>query len=420
MSEDRDRLIRDYKAYDARCDIVSCFEVFFAHSQALAPTVRHFERYPSYEGPDGNTVTPDFTVLFTDDTLLVGELANLARHDGSLESLLKQIGRYDSLRVGPSASRAAGGHDLSEVSETDVLVLIPAGEANAASDRIDEAIQQQRWDYAPNRRPTVFGYSYDVPESRYIFTYDDRSGNPRPQSHGRRPSLEGWLIEQSDTLRCRSRHFGPVKLAQRFMNDRPPVLYMATLLWLDVLPGIAAPEHPPIDLNVTTSEVATWLRSNYGWGDADSVRSAFDFLRRAGLARERQHDWAVALGQIASGQEQVRDELVDRYLARPKGPVTAQDRVEAEERRERDARLKREGEEGASSARARLTGSTDGCRSRWVPKPGACPQYVSDPANLTSWGHERTARTPLNHGKPARQGGTTDRRSEVRILWGAL
>ncbi len=123
--QDREDLIRQHRAYDVRCDAVSCFEVFFRGSTSMTPTVAHFERFPYFAGADDQGATPDFTVFFRDGSLLVGEISNLARQR---ESLLHQLGRYHRLQQGPSAPRAGGGHDLAPVSEVDVVLLIPNAE----------------------------------------------------------------------------------------------------------------------------------------------------------------------------------------------------------------------------------------------------------------------------------------------------
>jgi len=114
------------------------------------------------------------------------------------------------------------------------------------------------------------------------------------------------------------------------MNDRPPAVYTATLLWLDVLPAMAAPAVAPTDVIVTPALIAQWLRVNYGWGDAKAARRALEFLSRAGLARERSEDWIVGLKTIATKKEEVRRELADRYLSKPKGPATVRDQQEAD------------------------------------------------------------------------------------------
>jgi hypothetical protein len=329
VPSDREQLLREYRDYDAKVDLVSSFEVFFRQSTTLPATVAHFERFPRYKAPDSLEVTPDFTVLFTDGTLLVGELSSLALREGSLEDLLHQIGRYDTLTQAPSGPLGGGGHTLVDIEATDVLVLVPDGESNAAIDRIAEAIEERRYGYAPRQRPTVMGWSFDVSRSRYIFKYDDRSNNPRPRTHGRDPSITAWLQDNHDTLSCPATRLAPLKLRHRFMNDRPPGLYMATMLWLDALPAQASPQAPPVDLEVSAADLAAYLRASYGWGDTDAVNSGLAFLQRGGLARATATAWAIELKEVATSRGEVHAELLGRYLARPTGPVTAADREEA-------------------------------------------------------------------------------------------
>lgn len=346
MPTDREQLLREYKEYDAKVDIVSSFEVFFRESTSLPATVAHFERFPRYTAPDGDQVTPDFTVLFNDGTLLVGEISKLARDEHSLEDLLHQIGRYDSLTQAPSGPLPGGGHTLVDAQAVDVLVLVSDGESNAAIDRIDQAIEERRYGYKPRQRPTVMGWSFDVAGSRYIFKYDDRSNNPRPRTHGRDPSLTSWLQGAHDTLSCPATRFAPIKVRHRFMNDRPPGLYMATLLWLDALPAAARPQVPPVDIEVKASDLGTYLRESYGWGDVHAVNSGLGFLQRGGLARPTADGWAVELKEVATSREKVHAELLRRHLARPTGPVTAADRQEAAERAARNQEERERNEQG--------------------------------------------------------------------------
>ncbi len=340
MPSDREQLLREFREYDTKVDIVSAFEVYFCKSTSLAATVAHFERFPRYRAPDGAIATPDFTVLFKDGTLLVGEISRLARAEGSLESLLHQLGRYDTLTQAPKESRAGGGHELADVETVDVFVLVPDGESNAAIDRIDQAIDEGRFGYAPRQRPTVVGWSFDAAGSRYIIKYDGRSNNPRPRNHGRNPSLASWLQGNHDTLTCPAKSLAPLKVSRRFMNDRPPGLYMATILWLDALPAAASPQVPPLDLKVKAANLAEYLRESYGWGDVNAVNIGLEFLQRGGLVRQTADGWAVELKEVASSSGEVHAALLRRYLAKPRGPVTAADRKQAAERAARDRELR--------------------------------------------------------------------------------
>lgn len=339
MSEERDELLRGYRSYDRAVDLVSVFEMWFTQVPEMAATVRHFERFPRYQASDRDEVTPDFTVLFTDDTLLVGELSSLARNRASLLKLVRQVGRYDRLKRAPVGQLGGGGHRLIPVQGVDVLLIMPADVSNYACDRIDEFISDEAESYRPTRRPCVLGWSFDPDQGAYTLKYDNRAGNPRPPSHGRSPSVTQWLEESADTLRGLPKHFQGVKTARRFMNDRPPPIYVATILWLVAFPEIA-PNAPPVDIDVSAAEVAGWLQRNAGGGDADMVRSACELLVRAGLAAPIASGWRIGFREIASSGQDVHNELIRRYLMRPRGPATEFDR----EARHREQRFAQEAE----------------------------------------------------------------------------
>ncbi len=128
------------------------------------------------------------------------------------------------------------------------------------------------------------------------------------------------------------------------MNDRPPALYMATMLWMDALPA-AMTQVPSVDLEVTAATLAAYLRESYGWGDTNAVNGGLAFLQRGGLARQTAEGWAIELREVATSGQEVHAELLRRYLARPPGPVTAADREEAAHRAARDRAERERNEE---------------------------------------------------------------------------
>lgn len=309
-------LYAEYERYDRCVDIVSAAEVWFTKASGLRDTVAHFERYPAITAGE-ILATPDFTVLFTDGTAYVGELSNLSREAGSLDSLCAQLGRYHRLDRVPGP-----GGELVEVSAVDVLLFVPHSEANAAVARMSAAIADEEHAYAPSRFPSVFAWSFDATRSRYVFSLARGERNQRPRGHGREPSLESWMseIENPDTLTGLPRHFKEIKVAKRFMNDPTPALYMATLLWGTVLPSMSGGEG---DVSTSATELAERLRHDYGRGKAAEVTQALELLRVAGLAaRKRDDGWVVAHQPINRHAEDLAATLIDRYKSRPTGPVT--------------------------------------------------------------------------------------------------
>ncbi len=96
--------MREYDIYDQAVDVVSAFEFLFTdparhgnHSRVTSngsPGSLH--RHETAD-PD----TPDFTVLFTDGTALVGEIARLSLQSKSVDSACAQLARYDALHPRP-------------------------------------------------------------------------------------------------------------------------------------------------------------------------------------------------------------------------------------------------------------------------------------------------------------------------------
>jgi hypothetical protein len=325
----------EYERYDRCVDIVSAVEVWFTKVAGMRETVVHFERYPTIGGDV--VATPDFSVLFADDTAYVGELANLSLHPGSLDSLCDQLQRYDSLERVPDSGGA--GVDIGGV---DVLLFVPHSEANAAVARMTAAMADPGHPYAPQRFPSVFAWSFDATRSRYVFSLARGEQNQRPRGHGREPSLESWMssIENPDTLSGLPRHFKEIKVAKRFMNDPTPPLYMATLLWGTVLPAMSGGQG---DVSTSATELADRLRHDYGRGKANEVTQALELLGRAGLAaREGDGRWVIAHQPINRHEEDLAATLIDRYKSRPSGPVTfaAKERVrKARQERESNKQL---------------------------------------------------------------------------------
>ena len=111
-------------------------------------------------------------VVTIDGTMLVGEISNLAREEGSLKALFRRQRRPLRLAQHRTYRAACSGHEVGPVKATDVLLAVPLAEMNAACDRIAAAIANQSWEYAPQRL-TVIGYSFDdaASGSRVVLSY---------------------------------------------------------------------------------------------------------------------------------------------------------------------------------------------------------------------------------------------------------
>jgi hypothetical protein len=168
-------------------------------------------------------MTPDFTVLFKNGSGWVAEIANVARHEGSVESICHQLDKYASIEALPNSS---GG--LTPVSSLDVVLLTPIDTATDAARRIfKERIEDDDHWYKPAHRPILIQFAA-LSDHYVLQVWPDTAANGEFLSGGE-PNY-GAFTE----LKPRAEHFTPNKVAYGFMNDPVPALYMATRLWLNV------------------------------------------------------------------------------------------------------------------------------------------------------------------------------------------
>lgn len=180
------RLIANYDLYDRSVDIVSSYEWLFTETKDLPGTVSHFERYPKIAHPDGRQATPDFTVLFTDATALVGEIANIPLIDEGVDGLCEQILRYDRLTavLGPDGRECP-------VSVVDVLLLVPFEIGTDAVRRVlAERLDNPDHPYKPSRRPAI--YQFARLSDRYVFQRRPDAVNGSLHAGDRRPNYAAF------------------------------------------------------------------------------------------------------------------------------------------------------------------------------------------------------------------------------------
>lgn len=307
-------LMRDYRHYDQCVDVVSIFQMLFEQSETQLPeTVVHFERFPTI-GKD----TPDFTVVFTDGTGLVGEIANVARNDQGRDKTCYQLAKYDQLTQLPVNSSGL----LQPVEQVDVLFLTPLENSREVAGHILRRLDDEDHDYTPSHRPCIVGYRPNLLPQGLAYVIMD-PGNPtngRLREDGRPDGIGAWLDEASITVPPAK--FEDVKAESVFMNDPPKKLYMATALWARVLPTLA-PQQPrrPEPIDVTENDLADLVRNRYGIGSLSSVREALEVLERANYAARLSTDgaWRVAWEQPRRGTtEDLAQQFAEKFCRPPK------------------------------------------------------------------------------------------------------
>lgn len=303
---DPDLLLRQYEVYDQAVDVVSCYQWLFTQVEDLTATVQHFERYPKVTSR-GRDHTPDFTVLFTDQTGLAGEIARLARDDRSVESLCKQLERYALLRELPLATRGPTSPPQQHpVSTMDVLLLTPVKTVKDAAKRIlADRMDDPNHGFTPPRRPVIVQFSQNVGEYVFLF-WPNQNGDLH---RGSRSLVYGDI----DPFTCRPEWFTPIKAQFGFMNDPVPGLYMATRLWATVLPNRFWSSE---EVDVPIAELVEGVREvSEGYGNVNDVQRGMRVLVAAGLARPVVTDkqWKVKRQSLRrSGTGEVHTAIAER------------------------------------------------------------------------------------------------------------
>lgn len=312
-------LLQQHRLYDQYVDVVCAFEWLFTETKSMPETVRHFERFPRLDGDDGNPATPDFSVLFSDGTGMVGEIARIALHEASVDDLCRQVGRYDRL----TSLQDADGR-LVEVEHVDVLLLVPLDIGTDVVRRvIRERLSNENHGYNPTHPPCIV--QYVVEPDKYVFQRRPDEGNGHLRDGGRSPGLGSWL-SRSD-FKPPAAGFAHVKAQRPFMNDSVAPLYLACQLWTKVVPTLTADTtsvggYKP--LVISADELSDKIGAMYGRVGKTALRKAMAILVAARCADELSVDrWQVAWGDLAHrGGEEIGDVLARRTQKPPaRGPI---------------------------------------------------------------------------------------------------
>ncbi|TFV43756.1 hypothetical protein [Blastococcus sp. TF02A-35] len=307
-------LLDGFATYDQHVDVVSALEWLFTTVKGLKDTVAHFERFPRIPVPGNkkNYWTPDFTVLFTDGTAIVGEIAQFALHEGSVDKLCTQIGRYATLTRVPDAQ---GG--LAAVHHVDLMLLVQMKIGLLAVQRIiADRLANPDHPYDPPRPPCIVQFART--ESYYLFQRLPDPSNGDLYSSDREPHIGTKLREG---LPVEARFFADTKSARGFINDPIQPLYLATHLWTRTWRTMYG--GGTTDITIDEKSTTTQLQSEYGVGRISVVRDAMALLERAGLAaNDGNGTWTVSRKLIRrSGDGDIHKVIAKRATSKAPPPM---------------------------------------------------------------------------------------------------
>lgn len=319
------QLLQEFATYDQHVDVVSALEWLFTEVTGMQDTVAHFERFPSIKVPGKKEpVTPDFTVLFGDGTAIIGEIAKFAQHEGSVDKLTRQIGRYAAINQVPDGQ---GGS--TPVTRADVLLLVPADIGLIAVKRIiEDRYADPDHPYSPPLPPCIVQFFRT--ESTYLFQRLPDAINGDLFAGDRDPHI-GTRLRAG--LPIQARFFVKTKSRRGFINDPIQPLYLATHLWTRTWRTMHG--GGLTDITVEEQATAVQLQQEYGVGRISAVRQAMELLERAGLAaNQRNGTWVVSRKLLGRSGEREVHKIIARkattkspplLVSRPRKPIPEMD-----------------------------------------------------------------------------------------------
>ncbi len=314
-----ERKLDMFRLYDRNVDLVSVFELLFTESDTAIPTTTaHFERFPSIPVGD-KTLTPDFTVLFSDNTALVGELARFARHDNSVDKLYSQLHGYSELDRVPQ-----GATTMAQVGHVDLLLLVSLEQGKDATRRIlHDRMLDEGSEFGLQTPLTICQHALDMQTYVVQHVADDENALPNDFD---RPLGLGKILRDRGSFKIKAERIQSIKAARSFINDQVDPLYLATHLWLKTFATDAGPQggERPVPLRVSSGKLAAQLQKQHGTVRSAEVKRALGLLSDARLARQvAGNEWEVAWEEIAEARRRsLHEVLAERSCRRPSsGPV---------------------------------------------------------------------------------------------------
>lgn len=298
----------EFTSYDQLVDVVSCWHSFFDFGYVREGAGVYFDRFPVV-GENG--LTPDFTMLFSHEYGIIGEVArSIDSSPDVLESKAEQLKKYDAT---PSFRTNLGGKSVIPKTH-DILLLLLSDYSNKG------AIALERyWQAAPEKRPKCnvvvmeYNLSSGDAQTKYVFKkmIHDKNGKFRDESIPSKLQLEKTFGIEAQSLRMKPEYFFQSKAVNLFCNDKPPPVYLATRLWDRVFPAMLSGEQLrawrkgsstivqrlPTDSSVIQdlmcNKIVPGCRIRREW-----IEESLKFLETAGRAERSGSDWQVLFSNL--------------------------------------------------------------------------------------------------------------------------
>jgi len=212
--------------YDQYVDVVSCWEAFFDYTYKNEYETFFFDRFPKITLPDGNSLTPDFTVYFTKEYAMIFEISRTFPRGGmKLRKEMNQLFAYDK------GIPVYNGKNHINVNNYDIILLLSGIDSFEIANRIKNYVEEGNkafnhefimLEYNSNfmdRSPCYYFRKIPIIESSFTDFFPDTL------------DLSKQIDKNLGSLKVKIEYMKEYKINGVLCNDCPPPAYLAGFLW---------------------------------------------------------------------------------------------------------------------------------------------------------------------------------------------
>lgn len=298
----RERLRKEFDVYDETLDIVSSWESVLSHSYKSEFENFYFDRFPSIDHGEENPLIPDFTVFFSEEYGIIGEIKRtFPKGETEFRKRIQNLKNYDGyLPIEDSNERKIVPDTI------DLLVIISGTDAPQIGTRLNRILNENE-EFEFQNPPVLVRYQLTQTETfdRYDFQrVTQLESEFRDEVLPNEDSISNHMGEEGDygTLKVLPTYFGPEKIKKPICNDEPPGHHLSTFLWHKIFPEYLsrneflqwqmgqASKTIPIEESVDgiTERINEYIQE--GKVRRSWIKEALDFLCGAELAEKMDED----------------------------------------------------------------------------------------------------------------------------------
>lgn len=299
-----------YTRYNQYVDVVSCWESLLKAEFGSNENFK-FDRFPKdYYTEKDNQFKPDFSVQINEEYGILFEVKRtIGGGEEGYESTVDQLEHYLE-----DLSHISDGSDFPD--DKDVVFLVKENNARRIAIKVRRKLEERGANtdnlvilyYSSDTIDTIFCYifkkvGWDSPDFSDEY-FDDQ--NPLNRAFGEDNDYEG--------IRPSTKRFWPHRSRCPIMNDSPPPVYLASLLWMDHFYSMLTQEqrskirnsmgHQIININI--ENLYEKVKNDFPVKKGD-LKKALDFLVEGNLAiqtdQEDDTDYELKYRRLKSTKE---------------------------------------------------------------------------------------------------------------------